>query len=302
MARETFVPVKGIFAAAWDKFQNEIAAIENENKNIFLRARYNGVIDLAALERVALRIRERMLPIPGLVGWLHEPGRSEFYMYRHAIDVAVLAGLVGVWLEYDAAEIHELVFAGLTHDIGKARVPFSIISKPESLDREEESCVHDHVGLGCSLLRESGFFSESVLAGVLQHHERLDGSGYPRGLKGTEIGKLGRVLAIADVYDALVSNRYYSECVSPFEAMRLMQEKMAGKLDEKLMKLMFKNLADGLVGRLVRLNDGEQGVIRVCEYGKKNQPILEMEDGKLLELGLAPELTIAGLIYPRPEA
>lgn len=302
MTKEKFVPVKGIFAAAWSRFQKEIAAIENENKNIFLRARYNGVVDLAALERVAVRIRERLLPIPGLVGWLHEPGRSECYMYRHAIDVAVLAGLVGIWLEYDAEEIHELVFAGLTHDIGKARVPFSIISKPEGLDSEEESCAHDHVGLSRYLLKESGAVSEAVLQGISQHHERLDGSGYPRGLEGAEICKLGRVLAIADVYDALVSNRYYRECVSPFEAMRLMQEKMTGKLDEKLMKLVFKNLADGLVGRPVRLNDGEQGVIRVCEYGKRNQPILEMEDGKLLELGLSPELAITALIYPQPEA
>ncbi len=209
MMQQEAVSVKGIFGAAWVKFKKEMAMLENENKSIFLRARYNGQVDLPELMKAAQHIYEQILPIPGLVGWLHEPGRSQYYLYRHGIDVAVLAGLAGMWLEYEAEAIKELVFAGLIHDIGKARVPFSIISKPSRLNGAEQTDAHDHVSRSWEMLRETGAVNERVLEAVRQHHERLNGSGYPLGSKGDAVSLWARIIAIADVYDALVSNRYY---------------------------------------------------------------------------------------------
>ncbi|WP_346355785.1 HD-GYP domain-containing protein [Azotosporobacter soli] len=297
MMQQEALPVKGIFGAAWVKFKKEMAMLENENKSIFLRARYNGQVDLPELRKAAQHIYEQILPIPGLVGWLHEPGRSQYYLYRHGIDVAVLAGLAGMWLEYETDAIQELVFAGLIHDIGKARVPFSIISKPSRLNGAEQTDAHDHVSRSWEMLRETGAVNERVLEAVSQHHERLDGSGYPLGNKGDTVSLWARIIGIADVYDALVSNRYYRRGISPFEAFQLMKEEMETTLDEALMDLMFKRLAEGLVGQQVKLHDGKKGIIRLYEYGKENQPILEMEDGDLLQLGLKAQFSVAELVY-----
>lgn len=292
------IPAKGIFGAAWIKFKKEIAALENENKTIFVRARYNQEIELAELQRVAQRIYEQMLPIPGLIGWMHEPGRAQYYLYRHGIDVALIAGLTGIWLEQSPEEVQELVFAGLVHDIGKACVPFSIISKPTRLDGNEEHDAHDHVLRGWEMLRAAGEVRDTVLDGVLQHHERIDGSGYPNGSGAATHSLSGRILAVADVYDALVSNRYYRRGMSPFEAMQLMSVEMEAEFDPQLRQLMFKKLAEGLIGRTVRLHDGRTGVLRLFEYGKGNQPILEMnDDAELLQLGKMPQFSLAELVY-----
>ncbi len=205
--------------------------IETELKGIFLRARYQGIIPLdTIISLVNMRIYPSLSRKDSFIQ-LHTDGAAEDYLYRHALDVAFLSGYLGRWLGYGDSEIWNLTLAGLLHDIGKTRIKFEMLSKPDKLNLEEFNIAKFHANYGYQLLAQTGIVPNVVLDAVIQHHERMDGSGYPYGRSGTEISMLARIIAVADVYDALISNRYYRKGVSPREAIKIMMFQMEGQLD-----------------------------------------------------------------------
>jgi len=205
--------------------------IETELKGIFLRARYQGFIPLdTIINLVNTRIYPRLSQKDSFIQ-LHTDGPAGDYLYRHALDVAFLSGYLGGWLGYGDSEIWNLTLAGLIHDIGKTRIKFEMLSKPNKLNLEEFNIVKMHANYSHELLAQTGIVPNAVLDAVLQHHERMDGSGYPYGRSNEEINMLARIVAIADVYDALISNRYYRKGVSPKEAIQIMMFQMEGQLD-----------------------------------------------------------------------
>lgn len=135
--------------------------------------------------------------------------------YLHSVRVAVISVCIGKILGYNRDLVNELCLAGLLHDIGKKFVPVEIILKPSKLDEIEKDIIRAHPAMSAYYLRERyKYINEDVLLGVYEHHERLDGTGYPRGLKGEEISEIGRIIAIADVLEAYSSERSYHEARS----------------------------------------------------------------------------------------
>ncbi len=219
--------------------QNEI---EIELKRIFLLTRYHGALPLDNVLTLANEKIYPMLSWPEAFAMLHSDAPAGDYLYRHALDVALVAGFLGRWLGYDDISIAGLVLAGLLHDIGKARIKFEILSKPGRLDREEFNIAKTHAGKSRQLVEQAGNVPDAVLNAILQHHERLDGSGYPDGLKGEAILPLSRIIAVADVYDALISNRCYRKGVSPLEAIDIMLYHMPWQLDTHVLACLIERV------------------------------------------------------------
>jgi putative nucleotidyltransferase with HDIG domain len=149
----------------------------------------------------------------------------------HTRRVATLACAVGEELRLPAATLRHLAIGGLLHDMGKLRVPQGILCKPSALDPGEYALVKRHPQDGARLLAELGGFPQQVLDLVLDHHERLDGGGYPRGLGAARIGLATRVLTVCDVYDALVSHRVYRPAWSQEEAIALLRAETGTAFD-----------------------------------------------------------------------
>ncbi|HEX7255490.1 MAG TPA: HD-GYP domain-containing protein [Gaiellaceae bacterium] len=154
------------------------------------------------------------------------------YTEEHTRRVALRAVQVGEELGLSPARLRELAIGGLVHDIGKLSVPNSILRKPGKLTAEEFEVIKRHPEIGYRMLGDLGF-SESVARLVLDHHERLDGSGYPRGLEGPAMTLEARILAVCDVYDALISTRVYREAFSHDEATDLLRDEAGTKLDRR---------------------------------------------------------------------
>jgi putative nucleotidyltransferase with HDIG domain len=152
---------------------------------------------------------------------------------EHTRRVAALAVEVGEALGLSAARLRDLAIGGLLHDVGKLSVPSSILQKPGPLDDDEFEIVKQHPQQGRELLAELGGFDDRVGRLVLDHHERLDGTGYPRGLSGTELDLETRILAVCDVYDALVSPRVYRAAWSNSKALALLQEESGVGFDPR---------------------------------------------------------------------
>jgi len=155
--------------------------------------------------------------------------------YQHCLSVTAIAVSFGEHLKFNRHDVEKLAFAGLLHDIGKSRIPVGILEKPSALDEAEEEVMKTHPAIGYDLLRENPEFSAEMLDMVLHHHEYLDGSGYPHGLKDNEISDLVRIITIADICGALIERRAYKSPLSGSKALEILQT-MDGKLDSALVR------------------------------------------------------------------
>ncbi len=151
-------------------------------------------------------------------------GQKDAATEGHTRRVAMLAVQVGESLGLPRRRLRVLALGGLLHDMGKLAVPSAVLAKPGPLDDAELAEIRKHPEAGERLLRELGGFPPAVRRLVLDHHERLDGSGYPRGLSGDELDVGTRVLAVCDVYDALVSDRVYRSAWTPERALALLRD------------------------------------------------------------------------------
>ena len=159
----------------------------------------------------------------------------------HNLRVARLCVHIGRQMSMSASELRLLARAGLMHDIGKLAIPDEVLGKHSPLDESEWALVRSHPEIGLALLDNAGQSSREVLA-VLYHHERLDGSGYPYGLKAEAIPIEARIVAVADTYDALTSDRPYRKAASQREARRVLREEAGIRLDSNAVAALFAAL------------------------------------------------------------
>ncbi|MBW2618142.1 MAG: HD-GYP domain-containing protein [Deltaproteobacteria bacterium] len=172
----------------------------------------------------------------------------DYYTYTHSCNVGLFGtglvkSLIGEGLQVDAQTLGAAFFF---HDIGKSEVGLAILNKPGPLDPEEKASMQQHTEMGLRILKRLNVLTTEARYVVFQHHERLDGSGYPQGLAGEAIHPFARICAIADVYDALTSDRAYRPRMAPFEALSIMREKMANHFDPEMLYRfiqMFQELA-----------------------------------------------------------
>lgn len=160
-------------------------------------------------------------------------GLNDPYTAAHIDEVAELVQRIGANIGMSDHEIEQLALAGFLHDVGKQAIPSSILSKPGELTDEEFSLVKTHVNIGVQLL-EYANVSPAIIRIVAEHHERLDGTGYPNGLKGDEISRAGQILAIADVISAVTSKRTYRLAASKEEVIKILNASCPDKFDQEL--------------------------------------------------------------------
>lgn len=193
---------------------------------------------------------------------------ADNYTYMHSVAVCALMTALARELELAPEQVRSAGLAGLLHDIGKMAVPSSILNKPGSLSDAEFSSVRAHPAAGHRMLLEVDEIDPVALDVCLHHHEKLDGSGYPKGLCGEEISLYARMGAICDVYDAITSNRPYKQGWCPAESLRRMAAWRGGHLDATLFAAFVKCLGIYPLGTLVRLQSERLAVVVGQAAGK----------------------------------
>ena len=193
---------------------------------------------------------------------------ADNYTYMHSVAVCALMTALAAEAGLAPGQVRSAGLAGLLHDIGKMAVPSAILNKPGSLSEEEFSSVRAHPAAGHRMLQEVGEIDPVVLDVCRHHHEKLDGSGYPKGLCGEEISLYARMGAICDVYDAITSNRPYKQGWCPAESLRRMAAWRGGHLDATLFAAFVKCLGIYPLGTLVRLQSERLAVVVGQAAGK----------------------------------
>ncbi len=160
----------------------------------------------------------------------------DYYTYTHSVNVCVFGLALGLHMGMSSAELHELGAGLLLHDVGKSTIDPAILTKPGPLSPAEWDVIRTHPERGVEILSQTQSLQPSSLAVVLEHHERCSGKGYPRGLRGHEIHIFAKIAALADVFDALTTQRPYRDAMESFAAIRLMQTEMRGDLHPQLLR------------------------------------------------------------------
>lgn len=201
--------------------------------------------------------------------------KKDGYELEHSVSHCALMMAFGLTLNMDKTSVLELGLGGLFHDIGKSRVPMSILSKPDKLTSSELTVAQQHVTWGAELLKNLVNFPEKSMAVVMEHHERIDGTGYPRSLKNHEISLFGQMASIVDVYDACISIRSYGAATDPCLVIRQLFEK-AGKLFHKEMVQYFiKTIGIFPVGTLARLESNKLAIV-IRQSKSLTQPVVRI--------------------------
>lgn len=214
-----------------------------------------------------------------LVKCLHGIKNADEYTYCHCVNTALYCMLIAGWLGLPETEIKKAVKAGLLHDIGKSRVPPEILKKKGPLTQNEYVIMQQHPILGYGILFDEETVEEEVKQAVLMHHERFNGTGYPLGTPGRNLGLLSRIVAIADVYDAMTSDRVYRRRVTPFHAFRMFTGDFVGYFDMQIARLFVDRMAAYMVGSDVLLDNGEKGKIVYVPPQDIISPIVSVGDG-----------------------
>lgn len=208
------------------------------------------------------------------------------YLFAHAVNVCVLSLIIGKAIKLPEDQLRELGLSALLHDYGMIQLDRSVYDHDRKLTEEEWEKIKSHPCFGYDMLKASGNFTERLLLGVLDHHERYDGSGYPAAKSGDEIGLFGKIIAVADVYDACVSLRKHRPRLTPHEALKnlLGNSKL---FDLQILKAFLTAMAIYPIGSIVKLNSGEIAKVVGINHGQPFRPDIRIiidRKGNCLEM------------------
>ena len=223
----------GTAVPAPSNLQPSVAAADAVMSRIFDAARGGVTVD-PGLVATGTKFVEQAVRAVGIGEWLEVVWRFDDATHQHCLLVAGLAAGFARSLGLGERDCERLTQAAILHDIGKAKIPESILNKPGALDPEERRIMQQHPSYGHAMLIGSGF-SDEMLGVVRWHHECLDGSGYPDGLKGAQIPDLVRLVSVCDVYGALIERRSYKAPMSAERAYSILED-LSGKLDSDLVR------------------------------------------------------------------
>jgi len=241
-------------------------------------------------------IRENIIPA------LYETSRSatlyqlfmamqarDDYTYRHNLAVSMFSNLLGGWLGMDKQELAQLTTAALLHDVGKMLVPDYILNHPGKLTPEQFDEVKKHTVYGYEILKSTTGVTHRQAMVALQHHERLDGSGYPYGLTASKIDLFSRIVSVVDVFHAMTSKRVYRDASPFYEVLLQISKDAYGPLDPRITNLFIRKIMATLTGQQVMLTDGRTGVIVMVPEHDPTRPLVQV-DGQYIDL--AKELSV----------
>lgn len=219
---------------------------------------------------------------------------SDEYTFKHSVDVATMSMIIAKKHGLEQKEIYEIGISGLLHDVGKSKIPNEVLNKPGRLNDMEFALMKQHTLFGYAILKDKPEIPAAVSMGVLQHHEKINGKGYPLGVPESKITQYARILSVADIYDALVTERPYKSAFSQRDAVEMIMS-MTGELDINVMKSFLGSVILYPVGCTVQLSNGERA--RVVE----NTPdyilrpkVVGLKTGRIYNL--AEDLNCASII------
>ena len=269
--------------------------VQGLRKNLNEIVEKNTPIDVDNMIGDTMRIISDQGNTFGVFDMLHNMRDFDDLTYAHSMNVAMICNVFSRWLGLDEENVKLATACGMMHDIGKLKIPDEIIKKPGKLTDREYNLIKSHPVLGYNILKDQQI-SEHIKLAALEHHEKCDGSGYPMNLTRDKIDGFAKIVAIADVYDAMTANRVYREGMCPFKVIEIFEEEGLQKYEIPYIMKFLENVVNTYIDNRVMINDGRTGTVRWINKQRLSKPMLEMADGTFLELGKTPGLSIIKIL------
>ncbi len=219
---------------------------------------------------------------------------SDEYTFKHSVDVATMAMIIARKSGLPNKDVYQIGVAGLLHDVGKSHIPNEILNKAGKLTEEEFAVMKNHTIYGYNILKQKSEISNEIIAGVLQHHEKINGRGYPLKLASKQITPYARVLSVADIYDALVTERPYKKGFSAHDALEMIMA-MTDELDVDFMRSFIDTVILYPVDTSVTLSNGERArVVKNTPHYPMRPKVVGLKSGKVYDL--ANDISCASII------
>ncbi|MEG0899141.1 MAG: HD-GYP domain-containing protein [Oscillospiraceae bacterium] len=261
------------------EIKTNYTALINQAHNIIEDAIKFGSISEKNVQLISTEIFDKIIENDGslLIQCINSVRDADEYTYTHCVNVAFLNGMIGKWHNMKFEDIANLVKTGLVHDLGKIYVPMNILNKPTSLTTSEFEIVKTHPKRGTEILLRSGERNVNIISGVYQHHEKINGTGYPCNLKYDNISLFGKITAVSDVYDAMINKRSYKNALSPFQVLHEMSASYHSHLDINIATLFLERMPVELIGKRVILSDGTIAKVEMVDRNNLRFPIVSAE-------------------------
>lgn len=245
--------------------QRALNTLVDDIGNVFSQVHDGEKLNIIKLRKSCDPIVDSISRNPDACVWVARLKQHDTYTYKHSLSAAIWAVSLGREIGLQRHDLRALGMGCMLMDIGKLRVDPELLQSDRTLSSEEAQQVADHVGHGLDILEECGILNQDVIDMVAHHHERHDGSGYPRGLSGNQIPPFARIAAIVDTYDAITSNREHAPAISPTDAIKVLYQARDEDFQAELVESFIKAIGLYPAGTLVELTSGEVGVV-VAEY------------------------------------
>lgn len=265
----------------------------NTVKDFYNKSGINAKVDLYDITKAAESIAGEIIRNHQVLLQIALLKAVDNYTFSHAVHVSIYVSSLAKFLNFTTKQLQEISLAGLLHDIGKVDIPFEIVNKPGKLSDSEFEVMKGHVRYSYNRVCNFSGLSDNVLSAILQHHERMDGSGYLQKLRGGQIHHWARLLAIADVYDAITTDRVYRNALLPHEGAEILMGN-SGKLDMQYLNIFLRNMTFYPVGCKVVLSTGEIGTVAALHPNMPLRPVIritEKDSKDLRTINLLDNLT-----------
>ena len=277
------------------ELENNLNEFSSNLENIFDNISILKVPEMTEIRTFSQKIQEEFTATGIVIRNIISYGSGNDSIYRHSVNVAAISFILGKWLGLDEKELSLLNYSAILHDFGKLEISKDILTKKEKLTSDEYNAFKTHPVIGYHFVKQIPYLNSSVGLAVLMHHERMDGSGYPLHISKGKIPKFAKIIAIADLFDELNSNRYFKKIKGPLEALKVIQDESITKLDPKYCNMFLNHIVNYYMGENVLLNDKRSCKIIQVHINDLTNPIL-IDDNGFLDLKKEKDLYVEKLL------
>lgn len=265
---------KQIVEQAGPRFESAVKGM----KDYYLRVNNDGSIEESEVTSDFEPLIENLRKESDFVSVLLLLNNQDEYTFQHSVQVGMISYTLARWLGKEEEEARLIAKAGYLHDIGKSKIDPAILNKPASLTEEEFEKVKNHTVYGYHILNRSMPERPEFGLVALQHHERLDGSGYPQGLRGDDIHPYARIVAVADVYSAMISPRAYRKKRDLLYVLQELQRLSFSELDPVIVHTFIRNMIPNFIGKRILFKDGQTGTIIMNNPHDPFRPLVKIRN------------------------
>lgn len=235
-------------------------------------------VDVSKVRQILLPLIEKSDSSSAELFQLHHYSTESEYLFQHSIAVGLISGFIGKKLQLSKGDIVQLAMAGCLADCGMAKIPPAILNKKEALTSSEFAEIKGHPTYSYKMIKDSSLIRDAGKIGIFQHHERLDGSGYPLGERDQKIHQFAKIIAVADTFHAMTSARLYRKKQSPFKVLEMIIQDNFGKFDIAAIKALQSGIMNFSIGSKVRLSNGQIAEILFIAEKSPTLPLVKIKD------------------------